>query len=201
MDLQGAEPETIDQMEFLWKNDQDIHDICEELGEDELFKDETFGHTLEALCDAANEAVEYEGAEIEWIRASKLPCFVDDEGDTHMFKDEYTDAEDLTVETDLGREYTSTYPSTAIDAVFGHYSKFMQDSHQDKPYINSENLDKGIIQVVLRWNSSKYSIVVDDFLPCVDNEPIYAKARSGALWCSFVEKAMAKFFNSYSYLY
>ena len=94
-----------------------------------------------------------------------------------------------------------------MDAVFGHYSKFMRDSYEDRdtsetiPYIETKGLEKGIIQVVFRFNRMQHKIVIDDFLPCIDNEPIYAKARSGSLWCSFVEKACAKFFSSYNYLY
>ena len=43
-------------------------------------------------------------------------------------------------------------------------------------------------------------VVLDDYLPCIDNQPIYAKARSGALWCSFVEKALAKVFGTYEHI-
>jgi hypothetical protein len=54
--------------------------------------------------------------------------------------------------------------------------------------------------VMLRHNGCMVKVVVDDFLPCLDNVPIYAKARSGALWCSFVEKALAKILGGYEML-
>lgn len=57
-----------------------------------------------------------------------------------------------------------------------------------------------MIEVILRWNGYKYVIIIDDYLPCVDNHPIYAKAKSGALWCSIVEKALAKLFDGYEFM-
>ena len=40
-------------------------------------------------------------------------------------------------------------------------------------------------------------VVVDAFLPCIDNEPLYASTKSGSMWCSFLEKALAKIFGGY----
>ena len=62
----------------------------------------------------------------EWIWASKIPCFVDDEGDVHMFKDEYLDNEGVLHQTDMKREYHSLMnPNSALDAAFEVYSKYV----------------------------------------------------------------------------
>ena len=41
-------------------------------------------------------------------------------------------------------------------------------------------------------------VLVDDYLPCYENEPFYAQTKSGSLWCSFVEKALAKLYKGYN---
>ena len=43
--------------------------------------------------------------EIEWIRASKLPYFTDDNGDAQMFKGWYTDSDGQEHQTNYYREY------------------------------------------------------------------------------------------------
>ena len=98
----------------------------------------------------------------------------------------------------MSNDYQSpTQPNTALEAAFAHYSKFVQGTFQDTPFINYDFLEKGIVQVMLILNGNLVLVVVDDFLPCIDNEPLYASTKSGSMWCSFVEKALAKIFGGY----
>jgi hypothetical protein len=139
--------------------------------------------------------------DVEWIRASKIPCLTDDEGEVHMFKDEYLDYEGVLHQTDMRREYHSlVMPNSALDAAFEVYSKYVKDSFQSVPYIYYNSLERGIVVVMLRIGQHMEFVVIDDYLPCIDNQPIYGMARSGALWCSFVEKALAKVFGTYEHI-
>jgi hypothetical protein len=64
--------------------------------------------------------------------------------------------------------------------------------------VSDRYLEQGCVAVLLKFKNCFATVAVDDFLPCVDMEPLYAKAKSGSLWCSFVEKALAKFLGGYS---
>jgi hypothetical protein len=59
------------------------------------------------------------GKTVEWIRACKIPLFTDDDGDVHMFRTEFTDAEGNLQQTDMKRDYHSLHlGNTMLDAAF-----------------------------------------------------------------------------------
>ena len=184
-------------MEMRDHKGQNLEEELKNLMEGELYTDHKWVADPSKLC----HVISNDCKDMEWIRARKIPCLTDDEGDIHMFKHEYLDQKGVLHQTDMKREYHSLkMPNSALDAAFEVYSKFVEGSFQSKPYINFDHLEQGIVVVMLRIDQHMEFVVLDDYLPCIDNQPIYAKARSGALWCSFVEKALAKVFGTYEYI-
>jgi hypothetical protein len=55
------------------------------------------------------------------------------------------------------------------------------------------NNDHCIYMFTICARGKAHRVVIDDFLPCLDNVPVYCKNRSGAIWQALIQKAMAKF--------
>ena len=81
-----------------------------------MYTDHLFGHSNEGIC------FHHEEDDIQWIRASKLPEFTDDDGDVCLIKLDYEDAEGEKIITNLSKEYTTMHnrPSTLMDACLGN---------------------------------------------------------------------------------
>jgi hypothetical protein len=62
-----------------------------------------------------------------------------------------------------------------------------------------EHLGLYVVEVSVKGHLTK--VIIDDFLPCVENAPIYTSNWSGATWMALYEKAMAKVLNGYEWLY
>ncbi|CAD8104986.1 unnamed protein product [Paramecium sonneborni] len=60
---------------------------------------------------------------------------------------------------------------------------------------NNEVNDYGLYAVWLNINGEWTSIVVDDYFPCIDNQPAFSRANG--LWVMLLEKAYAKVYGSY----
>ena len=90
-----------------------------------MYKD-GFSNDNNKLCEHALKDHEDNDEYIEWIRASKIPAFVDDEGDVHMFKDEYLDKEGELQQTEMDKDYQSGIePNTTLSTAFAYYSRFV----------------------------------------------------------------------------
>lgn len=57
--------------------------------------------------------------------------------------------------------------------------------------------DQGIWAVKLFKNGEHAEVVMDNFVPCVDDEPCFSKANGNELWVIILEKAWAKLHGSY----
>jgi len=56
---------------------------------------------------------------------------------------------------------------------------------------------QGIFAVKLFKNGVYRDIVMDNFIPCLDDEPCFSKANGNELWVIILEKAWAKLHGSY----
>ena len=43
----------------------------------------------------------------------------------------------------------------------------------------------------------KINIILDDYIPCLDQEPIFARNNGNELWAILIEKAFAKLNGTY----
>ena len=54
--------------------------------------------------------------------------------------------------------------------------------------------EHGIYVVAICWDGIWEDIVIDNFVPTYNNDPIFNKAKSNELWVMLLEKAWAKTF-------
>jgi hypothetical protein len=149
-----------------------------------MFTDHTFGRNQ----DPAD-------TDYKWIRATRLHQLTDDEGDVNLWKGEYVSKEGEVIVTNDAKEYTCNhFPSTLMDACLGNINL---ESDLGSTIFNIEYIERGLIIVRVFANGEPCFITIDDFLPCIDNYPVYCMNRSGALWQSLMEKAYAKVVGSY----
>ena len=173
---------------------QDYDAIVGELeGSGEKFVDE---HEKEDLCQTFCDK------DIEWIRASKLPCCTDDNGDVAFLRKDLTDEEGNWANNNMEREYDQVdTPNTMMDAVLGTMFWQLEGKPMDifgKQYKETHYNDKGIWRATLFINGTWVSIPMSDKIPCCENMPVYCKTRSGALWPMMLEKALAKYHGGYN---
>lgn len=105
---------------------------------------------------------------------------------------QFTDDEE--VDIDQAQEYKAVFQENAgikqLTESLG--ASLSQDMFE------AQHLDYGICCVTLMHEGKKVKVVIDDFLPCIDFEPIYGQNQSDALWVSMVEKAIAKLRGNYA---
>ena len=56
----------------------------------------------------------------------------------------------------------------------------------------------GIYLVTLFVNGVRTPIVLDDYLPCRNGQPIFARTKGEELWVCLLEKAWAKLYGTYA---
>jgi hypothetical protein len=56
---------------------------------------------------------------------------------------------------------------------------------------------EGIFGLNLTKNGIKQMVVIDDFVPCKNKEPVFSSANGNELWVILLEKAWAKLHGSY----
>jgi hypothetical protein len=62
----------------------------------------------------------------------------------------------------------------------------------------SDKLQKeGIYAVRMYKNGEEQEVVIDDYIPCKDGEPIFSRSNDKELWVMLLEKAWAKLHSSY----
>jgi hypothetical protein len=61
----------------------------------------------------------------------------------------------------------------------------------------TEKNDAGIWAVKLYKNGEHADVVMDNYIPCQDEEPCFSKANGNELWVIILEKAWAKLHGSY----
>jgi hypothetical protein len=55
----------------------------------------------------------------------------------------------------------------------------------------------GCYLVYFYINGVKKPVIIDDFLPCKNNQPVFAHSRDAEVWVCLLEKAWAKLHGSY----
>lgn len=55
----------------------------------------------------------------------------------------------------------------------------------------------GCLLIYFKVNGKQTPVLIDDYIPCRDKEPLFAKSNKN-LWVCLVEKAWAKLHGSYS---
>ena len=64
-------------------------------------------------------------------------------------------------------------------------------------FVNPEINDAGIYLLSLYVNGVKTPVVVDDWIPCKNDRPCFARSNDGELWVCLLEKAWAKLYGTY----
>jgi calpain-15 len=64
-------------------------------------------------------------------------------------------------------------------------------------FITKDINKHGAYAVGITKNGQKLNVVVDDFLPCLENKPAFSKGVENDLWLLILEKAWAKIHGSY----
>lgn len=58
--------------------------------------------------------------------------------------------------------------------------------------------DAGIYLIYFYVNGKKTAVVVDDFIPCLNNRPFATSTKTNELWAILLEKAWAKLHGTYA---
>lgn len=167
---------------------------CKKRGE--KFKDDTFCH-IEAMAYYGIDC-EDEICDLEWLRADKIPHFVDDEGEVCLCTHgKHTDEHGVEKDTCHKHEYHShCYPNSLMEACLSN-GCCIYCTHIGKKLFKYD-CHTGIYCVNLWAKGSCMEVIVDDCFLCRENEPIYGVSCTGGLWISVLEKALAKL-NGHSY--
>lgn len=64
-------------------------------------------------------------------------------------------------------------------------------------FVSEDVHEEGIYAVKMYKNGKKQEIVIDDYIPCKDGEPIFSRTNGKELWVILLEKAWAKLHSSY----
>ena len=83
-----------------------------------------------------------------------------------------------------------------MDSCLGEFS-WLYDEGVSREHAPKQDLDKGITAIPFQHNGKRMWVVVDDFLPCLENAPMYCNARSRSIWFMMIEKAYAKLMGGY----
>lgn len=64
-------------------------------------------------------------------------------------------------------------------------------------FITDRTNENGIYAVNVWKNGERKEVVIDDYFPCLFNEPCFTKAEGNELWVLILEKVWAKLHGSY----
>jgi hypothetical protein len=121
----------------------------------------------------------------EWIRASEIPSLNDDEGKLAVFAGNIEPAD--IKQGALGDCYFLSVLSVLTEKPDRVRILFETD------LVNPE----GIFGLNMTKNGIKQMVVIDDFIPCKNKEPVFSSANGNELWVILLEKAWAKLHGSY----
>jgi calpain-15 len=69
--------------------------------------------------------------------------------------------------------------------------------HVENRFVTKTVNSAGIYMVSLYVNGLKTPVIVDDWIPCIDGKPCFARSNDGELWVCLMEKAWAKLYGTY----
>jgi hypothetical protein len=160
-----------------------------------MFKDETFCNIESQYYYGDNN----EGPihDFEFVRASKLPCFTNDDGDVNWVAGYRLSPEGEEIMTRCYNEYAaSKYSRPMMEAIFLNGNAYLDTSIGEG--LIQASKDHGLYAVYLWAKGKSTEVVVDDFILTYYYEPLYGMSDSHAAWISIIEKALAKL-NGYNY--
>ena len=64
-------------------------------------------------------------------------------------------------------------------------------------FITKQKNNAGIYLLSFWVNGQETPVIVDDWIPCMNGQPCYAKTKSQEIWVMLAEKAWAKLHGSY----
>ena len=127
-----------------------------------------------------------EWKKIKWIRATECPDLTDAaEGKLEVFKNEVTPSD--IKQGSLGDCYFLSCLSVLAENPKRIKQLFLQDK-QNK---------YGVYCVKICKNGEWKEVVIDDYVPCMNNKPYFSNAHDNELWVILMEKAWAKLHGSY----
>ena len=130
-------------------------------------------------------SIKKEWKTFEWIRASEIPSLNDDEGKLAVFAGNIEPAD--IKQGALGDCYFLSVLSVLTEKPERVRILFETD------LVNPE----GIFGLNMTKNGIKQMVVIDDFIPCKNKEPVFSSANGNELWVILLEKAWAKLHGSY----
>ena len=68
-------------------------------------------------------------------------------------------------------------------------------------FVSDKVTEEGIYAVKLSKNGEQVEVVVDDYVPCLDNKPLFVKPDQNGMWGLILEKAWAKLHGSYEVMH
>ena len=102
------------------------------------------------------------GDDKEWKRASEIECFKDQDGKIEWFRKG----------SDIWDDYDSTRENCVVNQCFGFLMR-MTDSQieQCKNFgYGQHDVERGIFQISFQHNAKWTNVVVDDILPCYQDD-------------------------------
>ena len=163
--------------------DQDYETIIESCGGG-MWTDDVFPPKNSSICPAQDWDESKYGA-YEWVRATKIPCLTDDEGDLQVFVDDVS-PNDIK-QGALGDCYFLS--SLSVIAEKGERIKKIFQTDQ----VN----EQGVYAVNLTKNGVPITVVLDDHIVCKEAFPVFSQAAGNELWVLLLEKAWAKIHGSF----
>ena len=163
---------------------QDFDEILASCEEDKQWTDEVFPPLNASICPAQDWNEETYG-DYEWVRATKVPCLTDDEGDLQIFVDDPT-PNDIK-QGALGDCYFLS--SMSVLAEFPERIKSM--------FLTTEINEAGVYGIKMYKNGAPIVVVLDDHIVCRNSIPVFTQANGNELWVLLLEKAWAKIHGSF----
>jgi calpain-15 len=164
---------------------------CQELGVQ--FQDDVFKHNASSLIANAFEEeghkkmVAKNWTSITWKKASEIPLLKAKSGILEIFPELVTPSD--VVQGGLG----DCWFLTTISALAEYPQRIKRLFLNDKHETNAAN----IYGVKICKNGIWENVIVDDWLPVRNNQPVFSKSNGKFLWVPIIEKAYAKVHGSY----
>ena len=148
--------------------------------------DDAFPPTNGSFCfpeDWKDKEVPFD--QLEWVRASKMPSLLDDDGELTLFGEGISPAD--IKQGALG----CCYFLSAISSLAVYPEKIMD------LFLTKEVNEQGVFAVQLYREGRRIEVVVDNHLPSRHHEPYFARSHGKQLWVMILEKAYAKLHGNY----
>ncbi|KRX04560.1 hypothetical protein PPERSA_04375 [Pseudocohnilembus persalinus] len=127
--------------------------------------------------------------QIQWLRPSE---FLDKNQQIHIFEKPFGSSANVIEPNDIRQgKLGNCYFLSALSSI-AEQPKLIK-----RLFTSSEYNEFGIYAIWLHVNGEWKQIIIDDYIPCYNGQPIFSKNTGNEIWVMLIEKAYAKAYGSY----